>query len=67
MKKTKTIPVNIPQKFTIGHVGPEASWQLFDFLRHTCGHDFDFKTKEQGYCDFETTFQYKGPFQPKKD
>jgi hypothetical protein len=61
----KTIPLNIPTKFTIGHTAPEAASALFDFLRWQCGHDFDYKSKEQGYGGYKTTFKYKQPFQKK--
>jgi hypothetical protein len=61
----KTIPVNIPTKFTIGHTAPEAASVLFDFLRWECGQDFDYKSKEQGYGTYITTFKFKKPFQEK--
>lgn len=65
MKKTKTIPVDIPAKFTIGHADGTTPHELFNFLRWTCGHDFDYKTTEQGYGTYKTAFKYKGPFQNK--
>jgi len=61
----KTIPLNIPSKFTIGHSSSEVASGLFDFLRWKCGHDFDYDTKTQGYGTYKTTFKYREPFQKK--
>jgi hypothetical protein len=61
----KTIPLNIPTKFTIGHTNSEAASALFHFLRWQCGQDFVYDSKQQGYGGYKTTFKYKQPFEKK--
>lgn len=61
----KTIPANIPEKFTIVHTQPETPHAIFDFLRWELGLDFDMNKKEQGYGGYKTTFKFKEPFQKK--
>ena len=62
----KTIPANIPGKFTIGHSDTPAAHAVFDFLRWQCGLDFDMDMKRQGH-GYNTTFTFKGPFTKKEE
>ena len=65
-KVAKTIPANIPRKFTIGTSDTPAAHAVFDFLRWQCGLDFNMDIKKNGY-GYNTTFTFKGPFTKKEE